>query len=477
MRICLILEGSYPYVRGGVSSWTNGYIKSMPEHEFVLWLIGSDSKKRGIFKYEIPENVVEIHEVFLDDALKAPPVKKTRKNQRLNELEIAEHKKLIQNQVFDLEIVTRLYNQKKMNINTFLMSDAFLDIILEMCHLEFPYVPMTELFHTMRSMFLPALYMMSQEVPYADVYHAVSTGYAGLLGAAAKVTTNKPFIITEHGIYTREREEEVIRAEWISPYFKQHWIDLFYMIARLSYQHASSVTSLFESAKNTQRILGCDNHKLKVIRNGIQVEQFRNIPLKEEDDYIDIGAIVRFHPIKDIKTMIYAFFELKRQVPKARLHILGDVDDPEYYQECTELIKILKIPDILIQGTVDVRKYLELLDFTILTSISEGQPLSIIESLAARRPCITTDVGCCKELLGGTGNDRLGEAGLIVPPMFPQRLAAAMEKLCNSPQLQKEMGEIGRQRVLQYYDSIDMINQYQSNYQELVTKWQESVLS
>ena len=70
MRICMILEGCYPWVRGGVSSWMHALITSMPQHEYVLWLIGAKAEDSGKYKYEIPKNVVEIHEVFLDDALR-----------------------------------------------------------------------------------------------------------------------------------------------------------------------------------------------------------------------------------------------------------------------------------------------------------------------------------------------------------------------------------------------------------------------
>ena len=70
MRICLVLEGSYPYVYGGVSTWMHSCIRSMPEHEFVLWVIGANAKDRGRFVYALPPNVVEVHEVFLDDALR-----------------------------------------------------------------------------------------------------------------------------------------------------------------------------------------------------------------------------------------------------------------------------------------------------------------------------------------------------------------------------------------------------------------------
>ena len=68
MRVCMILEGSYPYVHGGVSSWMHQYIQAMPEVDFVLWCIGAQAGNRGHYKYELPENVVEVHEVFLDDA-------------------------------------------------------------------------------------------------------------------------------------------------------------------------------------------------------------------------------------------------------------------------------------------------------------------------------------------------------------------------------------------------------------------------
>ena len=73
MKICLILEGSYPYVHGGVSTWMHQYIKEMKEHEFVLWVIGALSGQRGRYVYELPENVREIHEVFLEDALHVEP--------------------------------------------------------------------------------------------------------------------------------------------------------------------------------------------------------------------------------------------------------------------------------------------------------------------------------------------------------------------------------------------------------------------
>lgn len=66
MRICLIAEGSFPYVTGGVSSWITSLVTEMPEHEFIIFAIGAESKQKGKFKCELPPNIVEVHEIFLD---------------------------------------------------------------------------------------------------------------------------------------------------------------------------------------------------------------------------------------------------------------------------------------------------------------------------------------------------------------------------------------------------------------------------
>ena len=103
--------------------------------------------------------------------------------------------------------------------------------------------------------------------------------------------------------------------------------------------------------------------------------------------------------------------------------------------------------------------------------------MSILESLAARRPCVSTDVGCCNELLDGKPGDKLGKAGFYVPPMQRSRLADAMERLCDSRQLRLEMGEIGRQRVYEYYRYGIMLTKYRNLYKEVEAKWPALALS
>ncbi|MDD2214693.1 MAG: GT4 family glycosyltransferase PelF, partial [Oscillospiraceae bacterium] len=445
MRVCMILEGSYPYVHGGVSSWTHQYIQAMPDVEFVLWCIGAHAADRGKFKYALPDNVREVRELFLDDALnlRLPPGQRRRLNLTTAQTEAL--RRLFTGEHPDWGELFSLMQQQQINPLALLMSAEFVQILLDICSERFPYISFVDYFYTVRSMLLPELYLLTQPVPEADLYHATATGYSGLLGALAKWKNRKPYILTEHGIYTREREEELLRADWVLPYFRQQWIQLFYTFSLCAYTYADRVTALFSRANAIQADLGCAPDKLRVIPNGIHFDRFSQIPDKPPDGHIDIGAVVRIAKIKDIKTMIYAFAEVKNEIPSARLFIMGDVDDREYDAECRELIRQLQVKDISFTGVINVLEYLPRLDFTILTSISEGQPLSVLESFAAGRAVVATDVGCCRELI--EEQDGLGPAGLIVPPMHKDLLAQAEIQLARSERLRRQMGATGRQRA------------------------------
>ena len=313
MRICLVLEGCYPYVHGGVSTWMHGYIQAMPEHEFVLWVIGAHAADRGKFVYELPGNVVEVREVFLDDALR---LSGEQHEASFNDREREALRRLVSLSNPDWDVLFDIFHRRRVHPLSFLQSRTFMDIFRDVCLAEYPYTPFADAFHTMRSMLLPVLYLLGSEVPVADVYHAISTGYGGLLACLGSSVHHAPVLLTEHGIYTREREEEIIRADWVVPSFKDRWIRFFYLLSEEIYRRAFRVTSLFHNARKTQIDMGCDAGKCLVIPNGIQFDRFKDIPLKPDDGWVDIGAVVRLAPIKDVKTMIYAFFELHERLPK-----------------------------------------------------------------------------------------------------------------------------------------------------------------
>lgn len=174
MKICLILEGSYPYIHGGVSAWTHQYFTEMPEHQFILWLIGVKVEDRGKFVYQLPSNVIQVHEVFLDDALRLHPSHK--RIPRFTEKEFQALENLLNCQRPDWTMLFELFQIRHLDAMAFLQSNRLLTILTKLCMEQRPYVPFSNFFHFIRSMLLPVLYLLGSQMPEEDVYHAIATG-------------------------------------------------------------------------------------------------------------------------------------------------------------------------------------------------------------------------------------------------------------------------------------------------------------
>ena len=189
---------------------------------------------------------------------------------------------------------------------------------------------------------------------------------------------------------------------------------------------------------------------------------------EEEEEWVYLGAVLRVTPIKDVKTMIQAFAFAKKEVPNIKLWIMGPCEeDEEYAQECFELVEALQVSDIVFTGRIDVKDYLGKMDFTMLTSISEGQPLTILESFAAHKPVIATDVGNCRELIYGAG-DSYGTAGILTHIMNIEEIAGAITELAQNKEERLLMGENGYRRVMDGYKVEDMKKKYTEIYLSLI---------
>jgi polysaccharide biosynthesis protein PelF len=469
MKICLVAEGCYPYVVGGVSGWIQSMIQSFPNIEFVILAIVSNRTMRGKFAYELPGNVTGVYELYLEDLDWISGKKKKKRKDRFKKKEYNEFRKLILNQDVNWEILFHMLQNKRLSIDNLLMGADFMRAATEYYKLRYKNIVYSDYLWTMRSIYLPLIFTMKMKIPKADLYHCVATGYAGVLGSMAKIFYGSGLLISEHGIYTREREEELIKAKWVSGVYKNIWIEQFHKMAALSYQKADLVTSLYEHARELQIDFGCSQDKTVVTPNGINIERLQNLPGKklEEEKYINVGAILRITPIKDVKTMIRAFSFAKSRQPRLKLWIMGPwEEDEEYARECFELADLLVMKDIIFTGRVDVMEYLGRMDMTILTSISEGQPLTILESFAAKKPVIATDVGNCKGLILGEADD-FGPAGIVTHIMNVGEITQAILDLANNPSLRRSMGDSGYQRVVLKYRIEDMKEQYRQIYMNL----------
>jgi len=474
MKICIVAEGCYPYVVGGVSSWIHNMIQSFPEHEFIVLTILADRKMRGKFVYEMPKNVSEVYELYLQDqdwsgASESKWGKKRSEKKNFKSIKKEYYQELcnlITNENANWDVLFEMASKPGFSVDRLLMGPDFLQAVKESYKKYHSDMVFSNYLWTMRSIYLPLFLVMQYKVPKADVYHCVATGYAGILGAKAKSIHHCGMVVSEHGIYTREREEEMVKAKWVQGIYKNIWIDQFKKMSQLAYDRADLITSLYDYARTLQIELGAPPHKLQITPNGIKTQNFADIPgkLPEDEGYCNIGAILRVAPIKDVKTMLRAFYYAKQKEPSLKLWIMGDYDEePEYARECFEMVDTMQLRDVVFTGRIQVREYMGRMDCTILTSISEGQPLTILEGYSAHKPCIATDVGNCYGLIYGEDDD-FGEAGILCHIMNIQEIADAMVLMAQNEKRRKRMGEAGYKRVMKKYRIEDMIETYRNIY-------------
>lgn len=500
--LMLILEGTYPYVRGGVSEWVERIIEEMPEIRFSVIFIGSRREDYEDKSYEIPPNVVFYRELFLFEEespelsgkVAEPEPEKFRVVDEFHE-SVA---RLLSGECPVPPDLAYLYGDHCdiFNRTIFNYSEAGWDFITR-CFQERSTDPsFIDYFWTVRNLHKPlwSLLELVERLPQAAAYHSVSTGYAGFLGALLQHRHGKPYILMEHGIYTKERRIDLLSADWISEHvglFRQDpgqashlrelWIRFFEVMGKFAYHGADPVISLFSGARRQQIEDGVDSRKTRIIPNGVDVARFAPLRGQRSDPPPKVLCLLgRVVPIKDIKTFIRAMRTVVNRVPEAEGWVVGPTDeDPEYYAECQRLVYGLGLEGkVRFLGFQKVGELLPQVGLMVLSSISEGLPLVLLEGFASGLPCVTTDVGACRELIEGRDDEdrSLGTAGRVVGIADPAGLAEAALELMTDPEAWFRAQQVAISRVERYYTKARMVDQFRNIYNEAIS-WRASALN
>ena len=465
LRVCLVLEGSYPFVTGGVSSWVQQLIQGIPEVDFILYTISP--KKDQEVQYKLPENVTGHTDVVLSERARITkglcPDKKRLFNEILNI-----HK------LFELGNIPNIDSIiKGMPRGYYLYRDAVArpegwELITETNQKHNPIYPFSDYFWAWKSAHDMMFTIIGSKPPEADVYHAVSTGYAGLAALTAKIKEERPYLLTEHGLYHKEREIEIRRTSLIKGYQRDMWIKIYSSLSRLSYKYADLIISLFEYNRRMQIELGAEDSKTLVIPNGIDVERFLSVK-REKKKGFHIGLVGRVVPIKDIKTFIAMAKIVSGAIPEVQFYCIGPTDeDPAYYEDCKLLVNSFHLNDKFhFTGRQDVHKYYSFLDVLLLTSIREAQPLVLLEGFCSGVPAVATKVGNVPELLDY-------DERFLAPSKDAEKLAEGVEYIYKNPEIMKNIVVRNREKVLKFYDRRKVYKTYYNIYKSLAEgeKWQ-----
>jgi glycosyltransferase involved in cell wall biosynthesis len=516
--ICLLVEGTYPFVAGGVSSWVHDIILGHPDLKFSVVNIGSHPEAYGEPRFKMPENAVALHRVFcqegramaLDGRARAELTEQIRLTRARADARTSESRMLAAFRRIHLmedaspEVIDDLASGD-LTIAELLHGRASFALFSELAERLAPDAPFLDLFWHLRAMHVPLLRVLATPPAHAAGYHAVATGYAGLLAAVWSRRTGRPLMITEHGIYARERDMELARAEWIedrrssagddaartwapqvSP-LRRVWSRFFRTLSRLAYQQAWRIVTLSDVNRRKQLDDGAPAEKIEIVPNGVVLRDAADassegdgmtgadddvIPLPVRRPKLRVGFVGRVVPIKDVVTFVKAC-DLALRTVDLDVRIIGPVDeDPGYVARCRGLVERLgRQEQIRFVGPKPPSEIYGDLDLVALTSFSEGQPLVMLEAYACGVPVLATDVGACREMIEGrSAEDRaLGASGIVCPVASPMRTAEALVQLAHDERLRRRMGQAGRRRVTIYYQRRTMLASYRALYGALVT--------
>ncbi len=504
IKVLLICEGTFPYIRGGVSTWIYQIIKGLPDVNFgVVFMGASRSDYKGL-QYDIPENLVYLSAYFLFDDIsfnkrgdysniKYFLGKKKTAAEKLNYVKdlhgqfkaknAADFPEKIKSSGFYLDYITNAF---------FLHSRQSWDFIKSE-YSEYAHdLSFTNYFWTIRNIHAPIWKIagIASGIPPFEIVHSPSTGYAGFLSGILKYNRKTPFILTEHGIYIRERKIDILNSDMASvkesvmntllnaEHLRHIWINFFEGIGRFCYGSADKVLSLFNDARNFQVNFGVEAGKADVIPNGVEIKKLSALLSNRKKGVPQIVALIgRVVQIKDVKTFIKSVKLAVDRNHKIQGWIIGpEEEDVNYVKECKDMVSMLGIEDnCLFLGFRNIYDILPQIGLLTLTSISEGMPLVVLEAFGAGVPAVCTDVGACRQLIyGGLDEEdiKIGKAGEIVPIANPQIIAEMYVEFLSDEQKWLNAQSAALKRVNGYYSIESMLGNYRNIYKEASEKWQ-----
>jgi glycosyltransferase involved in cell wall biosynthesis len=213
---------------------------------------------------------------------------------------------------------------------------------------------------------------------------------------------------------------------------------------------------------------GFPAERVGVIYNGVDLERFRNRVHRRESIRQELGLdpadlvilqVARLNYLKDHLTAVRAMERVVAQSPRARLLLIGDGEERERIEQ--EIARRRVSDNVRLLGQrVDVSRLLPAADLFLLTSISEGIPLTLIEAMAAGLPVVSTRVGGVGEVVED------GETGLLVPAGHDKGIAEALARLAGDLAGRQAMGARGRLRADRLFAERSMHDQYRRLYRE-----------
>jgi glycosyltransferase involved in cell wall biosynthesis len=468
MKVALVTEGTYPLHPGGVAAWCDQMVRGLPEVRFEVVALSGSGREPTAFT--APGNVAGVRRVGLWARVPRGKPFAGRTTERF----VGAYAQMFESVLrggpkaaewFEESLRTLRELSGRGSLTGALRSELAVEVLLDVwSRTPVPgtaadvtmtladALAVTDLVeHFLRPLQLPP--------PRTQLVHATANGPSMLVGLTAKWASGTPVLLSEHGVYLRERLLAV-RRDGYPRTVRTVLVRFFHRLCELGYRGADVVLPVSDFNGRWAVRGGAPAERVRTLHNGVDP---RELPeLTDEPAVPTLVFAGRIDPLKDLDTLVRAFALVRAEVPDARLRLFGGVPagNEAYAEEIRRLVADLGLEGCAtFEGPVSpVSRAFAAGHVVVQSSLSEGLPLTVIEAAISGRPTVVTDVGGMPEAAG--------RGGVVVPPGDPAAFAAACVRLLTAHDTRRALAVAGREDALARFTLTRFLDDVRSLYTE-----------
>ena len=501
--IAVVMESTYPFTAGDTAVSVQNIIRHNPDLTFGVIHIADDSNAPAKSMFELPANVKWVDVIYLESpevsekfsGLVSLPVTDEQAREVLDAIESSvtgNHEPMHALYENAINPQTRTWSAwgtlgHREFMNAAIKSAGKADDI-----------SLSQLFDLAYNFFLRIYTLLDRVLPTARVYHAHSSGNAGLVAAAGAMQNKGKFFLTEHNLNIRDSINKLLSRDLnrrvtseaplklTTDTFERFWTQWWLELGALNYAEAELITYLYPQAVTDAQELGGAQEKAEVLPDGIEWEDLeipriwrqQAVPKLERKISWKLAVVGDFQPSKGIIELIDA---VKLMVDGGKTDVRVDLlkpadgsttDEPEYYSRCVAHIKQLSVENyVRLRDVKDARDVMHEYDALVVPSFQESQPHAALVAMTMGVPIIGSSVGGMNALvteeLSDAQHKKIGASGELVPPGDSAALATLMAKLTQSPELYRAWHENALARIKAFYLLPQVMRRYNAIYRNL----------
>lgn len=464
MRVLFITEKSYPHHLSGVSNWSHELLTGLPQHRFVVMALSSAKRQHII--YDRPRNIEQLFNVRF--GVERNNVREASSHDR--DVFMVAISELLEFLEKDLPRFTKGLRDlaalgHEVNLWPLFDERSLWRRVQSLLRPKLPYTPSLAEIALCINWLKHYLTPLLRIPPQADLVHTTVSSLGAVPAWLASHFHEIPLILTEHHVPLRERYLKTNRRSELLA-LKRFQASFFEMLSRLIYWQADRIVAVSEFNRIWQLRFAAPRERTTVIHHGLELSRYPDLTQLDVTVQTPTAPTIvwvgRIDPLKDLETLVSAFWQVRQLVPDARLELFGPVTNPRYAATVRQQLQQLHLSEAVTFHGAVLHSHQAFVkgDVVVSSSKSEGFPLTLLEAMACGKPIVATHAGGVKEMLA--------DAGRVVPAQSSAALAAALVDLLQHPDKRFKLAHKARDRAKRFTLE-KMLESYATLYDDVAT--------